>query len=493
MATITYCKGLPTPADELNELGFTDFEMFLEAYAPIFRAASVETVNHLLLNTDFKKSDWNTHLQQTYGINKRHANGVISAAKGRVDGAKEHRILHVKTLEGKIKSISSWIKKAERKLVLARKFYVKKKWQSSKTGCNFPIACSLQYKSTNWQSLRFQIHNKKRRLTLLANKLEHLRTKSVKVFVPHGDIFVVGSKDESFGNQVSQWKGNKVTFRVPKCLELRFGKTVSSEVGDFSRNINRLPECGAKTWHFYRKNGKWAIAVQFTPAPVNRISRDRMYGCIGIDMNPGSIGWAYVDTEGNLKAKGQIPLQMGLPNGKQQAQIVDTCLQLAAKAVEFECPVVCEELDFSAKKESLGEKGRKYARMLSGWAYNEFYKQLNSILSNRGIELIAVNPAYSSIIGLVKYLKMYGLASDESAALVIARRAMKLSEKTPRSLTAYSGMNPEKHIWSEWNQLNKKIKRSAIISRRCDYYTVSNWSFLVNLDTEEAQALRKNV
>lgn len=81
-----------------------------------------------------------------------------------------------------------------------------------------------------------------------------------------------------------------------------------------------------------------------------------------------SIGWAYVDSEGNLKAKGQIPLQMGLPSGKQQAQIVDACLQLAVKATEFECPVVCEELDFSTKKQSLGEKGRKYARMLSGWA-----------------------------------------------------------------------------------------------------------------------------
>lgn len=493
MATLTYCKGLPTPADELNELGFTDFEMFLEAYAPIFRAASIETVNHLLLSTQFKKSDWNTHLQQTYGINKRHANGVISAAKGRVDGAKEHRILHTKTLEGKIKSISAWLKKAERKLALARKFYAKKKWHNSKTACNFPIACSLQYKSTNWQSLRFQIHNKKRRLTLLTNRLEHLRVKPIKVVVPHGDIFVVGSKDESFGNQVSQWNGNKITFRVPKCLESRFGKTVSSEVGNFGRNINRLPECGAKTWHFYRKSEKWVIAVQFTPKPVNQVSRNRMYGCIGIDMNPGSIGWAYVDTEGNLKAKGQIPLQMGLPNGKQQAQIVYACLQLATKATECECPVICEELDFSTKKESLGEKGRKYARMLSGWAYSEFYKQLSSILSNRGIELIAVNPAYSSIIGLVKYLKMYGLASDESAALVIARRAMKLSEKIPRSLTAYSEMNPEKHVWSEWNQLNKKIKRSAVISRRCDYYSVSNWSFLVNLDTEEAQALRKNV
>ncbi|WP_445176214.1 hypothetical protein [Microcoleus sp.] len=482
---------MPTPAHELNELGFTDFEMFLESYAPIFRAASIETVNHLLSGPPFKKSDWNTHLQQTYGINKRHANGVISSALGRVDGAKEHRILHLKTLEGKIKSISTWLNKAERKLALTRKFYAKKKWQNSKTGCNFPIACSLQYKSTNWQNLRFQIHNKKRKLTLLINKGEHLRLKQIKVSIPRSDILVVGSKDESYGNQVCQWDGDKITFRVPKCLESRFGKNVSSEIGDFNRNINRLPECGAKTWHFYRKNGKWIAAVQFTPNPVKQVSRERMYGCIGIDMNPGSIGWAYVDSEGNLKAKGQIPLQMGLPSGKQQAQVVEACLQLAIVSQTFECPVVCEELDFSTKKQSLGEKGRKYARMLSGWAYSEFYKQLSSILSNCGIELIAVNPAYSSIIGLVKYLRMYGLASDESAAMVIARRAMKLSEKIPRSLTAYSEVNSEKYVWSEWSQLNKKIKHSAMISRRCDYYSVSNWSFLVNLDNEEASSAKK--
>jgi IS605 OrfB family transposase len=482
MATLTYCKGLPTPVGELNELGFTTFEMFLKTYAPIFRAASIETVDHLLSGTEFKKSDWNTHLQQTYGINKRHANGVISSAKGRVDSAKEHRILHLKTLEGKIKSIGMWLKKAERKLVLARKFYAKKKWHNSKTGGNFPIACSLQYKSTNWQNLRFQIHHKKRKLTLLINSVEHLRFKPIKVSIPRGNILVVGSKDESFGNQVCQWDGNKITFRVPKCLESRFGKNVSSEIGDFNRNIDRLPPCGAKTWHFYRKNGRWIAAVQFAPNPVPRVSQERMHGCIGIDMNPGSIGWAYVDSEGNLKAKGQIPLQMGLPCGKQQAQIVGACLQLAIVSQEFECPVVCEELDFWAKKQSLGEKSRKYARMLSGWAYSEFYKQLSSILSNRGIELIAVNPAYSSIIGLVKYLRMYGLASDESAALVIARRAMNKSEKIPRSLTAYFEVNSQKHVWSQWSQLNKQIKRSAVISRRCDYYSVSNWSFLVNLD-----------
>jgi IS605 OrfB family transposase len=505
MSTLTYCKGLPTPESEMNALGQTKLEMFLESYAPIFRSAAIETVNHLLYGNDFNKSQWNTHLQKTYGINKRHANSVISFARGRVDGAKTHRELHIKTIAGKIKSIEKWLKSSERKLKLARKFYAKKNWQHSKTGCNFPLSCSLKYREavahlkvsvdckrafpkgeTNWSNLKFQIHSKKRKLSLFKNKLEHLKVKPIRVWVPHGNVFIVGSKDESCGNQVAQWDGQIIKIRVPECLEFRFGKTVTSNIGDFPRNINRLPESGSKTWHFFYKNGRWVAAVQFTPKPVKQQSQSISYGCIGIDMNPGSIGWAYVDSEGNLKAKGQIPLQMGLPLGKQDAQIIDACLQLAFLAISFECPVVCEELDFSNKKERLGEESRKYARMLSSWAYSRFYDRLQSILSNRGIELIAVNPAYSSLIGLVKYMRMYGLSSDCAAALVIARRGMRLDENPPFSITAYASVNEDKHVWSFWSQLNKKIKRSSQINRRHDYFTVSNWSFLVNLSNGEA-------
>lgn len=142
MSTTTYCKGLPTPELEMNALGQTELEMFLFAYAPIFRSAAIETVNHLLYGDEFNKSQWNTHLQKTYGINKRHANGVISFSKGRVDGAKTHRELHIKTIALKIKSIEKWLSSSERKLKLARKFYAKKNWQHSKTGCNFPLSCS---------------------------------------------------------------------------------------------------------------------------------------------------------------------------------------------------------------------------------------------------------------------------------------------------------------------------------------------------------------
>ena len=99
MTSITYCKALPTPIDELNAIGKTQLEMFLSAYTPIFHKAVCETVNLMMSGEEFNKSYWNTHLQKTYGISKRHANGVISKAKGAVDNAKDCRISHIKSVK----------------------------------------------------------------------------------------------------------------------------------------------------------------------------------------------------------------------------------------------------------------------------------------------------------------------------------------------------------------------------------------------------------
>ncbi|MGH8002324.1 MAG: hypothetical protein ACREPR_23565 [Brasilonema sp.] len=504
MPTLTYCKGLPTPALEMNELGLTEFEMFLAAYSPIVHKATCKTVSHLLSSTTFDKSKWNSHLQTTYGVNKRHANGIISDAKGRVESAKECRANHIKQLVGKLKSATFWLTKAKKKLKDARAFYSKKNWLKSQTGCQLPLSCSLKSRQTNWQEIRFQVHNKKRYIYKLEKQIQHLKTAPIRVVVHQDNVFLVGSKDETLGNQSCQWDGNTITFRVPYCLEDRFGKYVSTNIGNFDRNINRLPDDGAKSWHFYRKEGKWVVAVQFTPKRVKRVSRSKYYGCIGIDINPSSIGWAYVDKDGNLRTSGQIPLQMGLPSGKQQAFIVDACLQLANLATTYACPIVCENLDFSEKKQQLREKGRRCARMLSGWAYSELFKQLQSILANRGIKLIKVTPVYTSLIGLVKYARQYALPSDCAAGVAIARRGMKLSENIPAIIAAYleaarCGGSPDgadcrsvkegKHVWSLWNQLNTKLKQSRV--RRHSYYSISNWGFLPKQMDDDYRSSRK--
>lgn len=481
MPTLTYCKSLPQLPEQMNTLGFSEFEMFLFDYSATFRKAKIETVAQLL-SGDFDKGKWNTYLQQTYKINKRQANGVIASSKGAVDSTKECRKNHIKQLKGKLKTAKLWLKRSERRLVNGRKFYAKKNWQRSKTCCQFPLSCSIKYKSTNWQNLRFQIHNKKRYIAHLERKVEALGNAKLHVSIPHNDCFVVGSKDENYGNQVVQWNGETIKFRVPYFLEYKYGEYVECYLGNFDRNINRLPEDGAKTWHFYRKGEKWVAAVQFTPKKVKRVPQHSNYGCIGIDLNPGSIGWAYADYDGNLKAHGQIPLLMGLPSGKQDEQIIEAVTQLITLAVTFQCPIVCEDLDFSKKKEQLREKGRRYARMLSGWAYSRFFELLESMCSNRGVYVMKVNPAYTSLIGLLKYSRMYGLASDEAAALAIARRGMRLSERLPSSITALLDVKPNKHVWSLWSQLNKQIQKGAVVSRRHDYYSIANCIDLVMPD-----------
>ena len=492
MTTLTYCKGLPTNIKELNPIGYSEFELFLAALSEIFHAATVETVNLLLnIETKFNQSTWNTHLQKVYGISKRHANGVIANAKGRFDAAKKCRDRHIKQLESKLKSAQDWVKKNSRKIKLARKFYAKRNWAASPTGCNFPLSSSLKDRKTNWYHLRFNLHHKKRYIFKLQNLLQHLKAASIRVKVPRGDVFVVGSKDEAYGNQICQWDGNTIKFRVPYCLESRFGQYVTSDIGDFNRNINRLPLTGAKTWHFYCQNHRWVVAVSFTPSPVKQVSRPIQYGCLGIDLNPSEIGWAYIDDQGNLKALLKIPFQTGLPRGKQDAAIVDVCLQLAVIADTYACPIVCEALDFTAKKTQLRERGTGYARMLSHWAYSRFYQLLEAILSNRGISLWQRNPAYTSLIGMVKYARMYGLSSDIAAAIAIARRGMNLSERLPRSMSAYLGVNPRKHVWSALNELNKFIGRCGVVSRRHDYYHVSNWEPLVKVYVERCRTLAK--
>ena len=493
MSTITYVKGLPTPLFEMNNLGFTKFEMFLTDFSLLFRQATIKAIDIILPSKNFEKvkSKVNTELQKEFNLSKRQVNGVIALASAKVDSARESRKNHIKQLEGKLKSALIWIKNAEKRLSDSQKFYANKNWQKSKTGCKVPLCCDLSTGRSNWHAIRFQIHHKKRYVYQLEKKIAHLKMAHLQVKVSSNEIFIVGSSDESFGNQVCQYDGSKLSFRVPYCLEAKYGKYVETVFGSFDRNINRLPLCGAKTWHFYRKNNRWVVGVQFTPQQLEKVSRPIEYGAIGIDINPNSIGWAYVDYQGNLKEFGTILLQSGLGKNFNSQQLVNASFELANLAIKYACPVICEELDFSKKKESLREKGRKYARMLSNFAYSKLYQFLESILSNRGITLYKKNPAYTSIIGLVKYSKIYGLSSDVTAALVIARRGMKLSERLPVSVSAYLGVNPRKHVWSGWSKLNKLTLTAAIVKSRHDYFSIPNWGMVVKVQVEQVAVKRE--
>ncbi len=496
MSTLSYTKGLPTPIEEMNALGVTKIEEFLYAFSSIFREAVVETVNYLLLLEEFTNDDWNNwkkYIQVKYGVNARQSTGIISNAKGQVDSAKECRKNHIEQLKEKLKSAKSWLKEKEDLLKKGRKYvdYIlseqsnyksekPKKRKNKVPAKGLQLAMSIERKRSTWQEFKFQIHHKKRYIYQLEKNLEHLSNynkKPIQVKVPHYHVFAVGSSDETLGNAICQWDGNTIKYRVPYCLEDRFGYYVYATIGNFDRGVNRLPENGAKSWHFFRKNEKWNVTVQFKPEKIEPVSRHSDWGCIAIDLNPGSVGWVYVDQDGNLKDHGSISLQSGLPKGKQEAEFLRVIEILHDKANKYACPIGHEKLNFEKKKASLREQGKKYSRILSGWGYKKFFTLLKAYCNNRGIYVYGkINPEYSSIAGMIKVAKQYGLGSDESAAYILARRFMRLKESVPASLYAYPDVKLHgKSVWSQWNQLNKYLKSRGVITNRHSYYIISNW------------------
>ena len=86
-----------------------------------------------------------------------------------------------------------------------------------------------------------------------------------------------------------------------------------------------------------------------------------------------------------------------------------------------------------------------------------------------------VNPAFSSLIGRVKFMERYGLSADQAAALVLARRLVGYSERIPRRQVCPDGNGGHvafsvparkrvKHVWTLWSAVGKQL-RPALAAR----------------------------
>ena len=70
--------------------------------------------------------------------------------------------------------------------------------------------------------------------------------------------------------------------------------------------------------------------------------------------------------------------------------------------------------------------------MLSSFSYGKIKADFLSRGYRQGVEVHQVNPAFSSVIGRVKFMERYGLSVHQAAALALARRLPGCSERIPR-------------------------------------------------------------
>ncbi len=446
----------------------TKLHSFAADVSRLVDPARGEYINRLLAKE--KDSLIIKEIQTKYGINKRQANGIRCEAKAAIASAKESALEHLKKIKAQIKSTKSWLKKQQKKLK------------------NLPIASDLKTRRSVRQNRKFAIHHKKRRLYLLESKLEAIKNKPIRVKVGQKitQYLTVGSKDETLGNQITQYDGKNIIFRVPYALETKYGKYIHAAL-IFPYKAEWIEKAikdkKALTYRIYAKNLRWFIACSMEVPEPPKISYSRHYGCIGIDINPNVIGVARTNRDGNLKSTKQIKFNLhSLRKNQQLATLHSVCNEIVNLCVKNKCPLVLEKLDFTAKKAQMREKGTRYSRMLSYFSYGKITELLIQKTQMAGIEIIFVNPACSSIIGLIKYLKLYGMSSDTAAALVLARRAMRLSERIPLQV-AYPIMTMGKHVWSAWYALVRKLNKQLCL-RRHSYFSLSNRELEVMLEDE---------
>ena len=157
-------------------------------------------------------------------------------------------------------------------------------------------------------------------------------------------------------------------------------------------------------------------------------------------MNADHLAVAETDASGNCLTAWRVPLvPYGRSTHQAEALIGDAVASVVAYAKDVGKPIVIERLDFRQKKSALEGENRKYSRMLSSFSYGKVKAYFISRGYRQGVEVHQVNPAFSSVMGRVKFMERYGLSVHQAAALVLARRLLGCSERIPRLRVAPVG------------------------------------------------------
>ena len=205
---------------------------------------------------------------------------------------------------------------------------------------------------------------------------------------------------------------------------------------------------------------------------------DQRRGAIGVDLNADHLAVCETDTSGNYVSAFSVPLvTYGKSQHQAEAVIGDAVAGVVAYAREVGKPIVIERLDFRQKKTALEGESRKYSRMLSSFSYGRIQAYFLSRGYREGVEIHQVNPAFSSVIGRVKFMERYGLSVHQAAALVLDRRWLGCSERIPRRWVAPVGNGVQvaftvparkrvKHVWTYWGAILGQLRPALAAQHR---------------------------
>lgn len=272
-----------------------------------------------------------------YRITARQFNSLNNNLSGKIESIREIQKYQERDLLGRIASTEKAIKEKEEK----RDKIIKslKKLQ--------PRTEKWQEKIDRLKGIKFIIHQKKRRLRNLRQRLENLskdmargivricfgtrklfkaqHNLAANGFKDHAEwvtawrkarsssFFILGSKDETCGNQTcTYFRDNTLRIRVAGKFTKEFGRYIEltgivfpygQEHLDRARTVRRIvkgrKECTAAiSYRFLRRGDSWYVHAT-TEVEASPLRTSRWNGAVGIDLNDDFLRVSDIDRFGN--------------------------------------------------------------------------------------------------------------------------------------------------------------------------------------------------
>ncbi len=76
---------------------------------------------------------------------------------------------------------------------------------------------------------------------------------------------------------------------------------------------------------------------------------------------------------------------------------------------------------------------KDFLEQLNHWNVKKFLQKLKRVAMIKGVEVIEVHPAYTSVIGMLKYAPRLSIDKDTASAYAIGRRALGFKEDMPEN------------------------------------------------------------
>jgi len=183
------------------------------------------------------------------------------------------------------------------------------------------------------------------------------------------------------------------------------------------------------------RDGEVYGSVSFElPTPEVKCTKEN--GVIAIDTNasPIHLAIAEVSKTGELLSYQTISLHhfLELSQNNKDHQEWILAHQIVDLAIEKGKAIAIENLK-KLKKGKRGDGKAKLRKRLHQWNVKKFLQKLKRVAILKGVEVIEVNPAYTSVIGMLKYAPQLSIDKDIAGAYVIGRRASGFKEDTPEN------------------------------------------------------------